>query len=214
VGELATLVNDTQHLGAELHVVPCRGLSRAQWWSDLGRAFIPPSPNMPTPDTALVYPGMCLLEGTNVSEGRGTCRPFEQFGAPFLQGDQLAEHLGGLGLPGVAFRPCAFTPTFDKFRGQSCEGTFLHVTDREAFLPLRTGIAVVQACRQLGGRHFAWRPEAYEFVEDVPAFDLLCGTDQVRLGIEAGRPLEALLAGFDDERRTFLEARGRYALYE
>jgi uncharacterized protein YbbC (DUF1343 family) len=214
VGELAGLVNDTQHLGAELHVVPCQGLTRQMWWSDVGRAFIPPSPNMPTPDTALVYPGMCLGEGTNVSEGRGTCRPFEQFGAPWLKADQVASHLESLDLPGVTFRPCAFTPTFDKYQGQSCEGAFLHVTDRDGFQPLRTGISVFKACFELGGGAFAWRPDAYEFVDDVPAFDLLCGTDQVRLGIEAARPVSALMEGFDLERQHFLEARGRYAIYE
>jgi uncharacterized protein YbbC (DUF1343 family) len=213
VGELALLVNEVQGLGAELHVVPCRGLTRTMWWSDLGRAFIPPSPNMPTPDTALVYPGMCLAEGTNVSEGRGTCRPFEQFGAPWLEADQVVERLRALDLPGVAFRPCAFTPTFDKWKGQSCEGAFLHVTDREAFRPLRTGLAVIQTCHALGGPAFAWRPDAYEFVADIPAFDLLCGTDQLRLGIEAGLGLGELTAGFDLERQPFLEARARHALY-
>jgi uncharacterized protein YbbC (DUF1343 family) len=213
VGELARLLHDALDLRAELHVIACQGLTRTMGWSDLGRAFIPPSPNMPTPDTALVYPGMCLAEGTNVSEGRGTCRPFEQFGAPWLSGHALAQHLEALRLPGVTFRPCAFTPTFDKWKGQSCEGAFLHVTDREAFQPLRTGLAVIQACHHLGGEHFAWRPDAYEFVEDVPAFDLLCGTDQVRRGLEAGAPLEALTLGFEAQRQPFLEARRRYALY-
>jgi uncharacterized protein YbbC (DUF1343 family) len=214
VGELARWLNQTQGLGAELQVVACQGLTRQMWWSEVGRAFIPPSPNMPTPDTALVYPGMCLGEGTNVSEGRGTCRPFEQFGAPWLDGRQVAERLEALGLPGVTFRPCSFTPTFDKWAGQSCQGAFLHVTDRRAFLPLRTGIAVFQACFELGGAHFAWRPDAYEFVTDIPAFDLLCGTDQVRLGIEAGHSLDELTRGFDQARQPFVEARGRYALYE
>jgi uncharacterized protein YbbC (DUF1343 family) len=157
---------------------------------------------------------MCLLEGTNVSEGRGTCRPFEQFGAPWLDGAEVAARLDGLGLPGVRFRPVAFTPTFDKFKGESCEGAFLHVTDPESFLPLRTGVAVAQAARELSRGRFAWRENAYEFVEDVPAFDLLCGTDQVRRGIEAGLPLDRLLSGFDDALGTFLPRRARYLLYD
>lgn len=212
-GEIARLLNEQEGFGAELHVTPIEGLERRHGWADTGRAFIPPSPNMPTPDTALVYPGMCLGEGTNVSEGRGTCRPFEQFGAPWLSSHQLVERLTAERLPGVVFRPCAFTPTFDKWAGQSCEGAFIHVTDARAFRPLLTGLAVFQACYELGGKDFAWRADAYEFVEDVPAFDLLCGTDQVRRGIETHAPLASLTAGFDDALRSFEPLRRRYALY-
>ena len=212
-GEIARLLNEQEKIGVELHVTPVEGLTRAMSWSELGRAFIPPSPNMPTPDTALVYPGMCLGEGTNVSEGRGTCRPFEQFGAPYLKSYEVAERLTAQSLPGVTFRPCAFTPTFDKWKGQSCEGAFMHVTDPQAFLPLRTGVAVFQTCYELGGKDFAWRDDAYEFVEDVPAFDLLCGTDQVRSGIEAGQPLDSLFGGFAGQLHSFDPLRRRYALY-
>lgn len=212
-GELARLFNEREGIGCELHVIPCEGLHRSHSWAGLGRHFISPSPNMPTPDTALVYPGMCLGEGTNVSEGRGTCRPFEQFGAPWLDGAAVAGHLNAQELPGVRFRPCAFTPTFDKHKGVSCEGAFIHVTDRAAFRPLLTGIAVFAACQALGKGQFQWRADAYEFVEDVPAFDLLCGTDQVRLGIDAGKPLSALVAGFDAQRDAFLPVRSRYLLY-
>lgn len=212
-GEIALLLNEQEKIGVELHVTPVEGLTRTATWQDTGRAFIPPSPNMPTADTALVYPGMCLGEGTNVSEGRGTCRPFEQFGAPYLKSYEVAERLEALKLPGVTFRPCAFTPTFDKWKGQSCEGAFIHVTDAKAFLPLRTGVAIFQLCRELGGKDFAWRDDAYEFVEDVPAFDLLCGTDQVRKGIEAGRPLHSLFEGFEAQLHSFDPLRRRYALY-
>jgi uncharacterized protein YbbC (DUF1343 family) len=212
-GEIARLLNEQEQIGVELHVTPVQGLTRGADWVETRRAFIPPSPNMPTVDTALVYPGMCLGEGTNVSEGRGTCRPFEQFGAPYLKSYEVAERLNAQKLPGVIFRPCSFTPTFDKWKGQSCEGAFIHVTDPRTFLPLRTGIAVFQACYELGGRDFAWRADAYEFVEDVPAFDLLCGTDQVRLGYEAGRPLPALMEGFEAQLHAFEPLRRRYALY-
>lgn len=212
-GELARLFNQEEGWGCELHVVPCEGWRREDYWDATGLPFIPPSPNMPTPDTALVYPGMCLGEGTNVSEGRGTTRPFEQFGAPWIDGYALVERLEALELPGVRFRPVGFTPTFDKFKGQSCSGAFIHVTDRRAFQSLRTGIAVFQACHDLGKGHFAWRADAYEFVEDVPAFDLLCGTDQVRKGIEAGAPLDALVAGFAEEAAAFEARRKPYLLY-
>jgi uncharacterized protein YbbC (DUF1343 family) len=125
----------------------------------------------------------------------------------------VAERLESLRLPGVTFRPCAFTPTFDKWKGQSCEGAFIHVTDPQAFLPLRTGVAVFQACHDLGGKDFAWRADAYEFVEDVQAFDLLCGTDQVRAGIEKGLPLDSLFEGFATQLHSFDPSRRRYALY-
>lgn len=213
-GELASWINETERVGCDLHVVPCQGLSRSMTWATTARDFISPSPNMPTPSTALVYPGMCLGEGTNVSEGRGTCRPFEQFGAPWLNGPAVAERLNELDLPGVRFRSCAFTPTFDKFKGVSCEGAFLHVTDRRTFDPFVTGIAVFQTCRELGGRQFAWRADAYEFVEDVPAFDLLCGNSTVRQGIEAGRTLKQIVGGFSKSLKPFLSSRKRHLLYD
>ena len=213
-GELARYFNQEEGIGCELAVVPCEGWSRAQYWNETGLHFIPPSPNMPTPDTALVYPGMCLGEGTNVSEGRGTCRPFELFGAPFLRSDALVELLVREDLPGVAFRPASFTPTFDKHRGISCQGAMIHVTDRAAFCPLRTGIAIFKAVREVGGDAFAWRTHAYEFVDQIPAFDLLCGTDQVRLGIDAGWPLDRLVEGFDAQAAAFDWKRRPYLLYD
>jgi uncharacterized protein YbbC (DUF1343 family) len=213
-GELARLFNAEQRFGCELTVVACEGWRRATGFRQTGLPFIPPSPNMPTPETSLVYPGQCLLEGTNVSEGRGTCRPFELFGAPWLDGHALAERLDSARLPGVRFRAARFTPTFDKFKGESCGGAMIHVTDGEAFRPLRTSVAIVQACRELSPDRFRWRSDAYEFVRDVPAFDLLCGTDQVRLGIEAGRPLDRLLDGFEAQAAAFESSRRAYQLYD
>lgn len=214
VGELARYLNAEERFGCELTVVRCEGWRRAQYWDQTGLCFVPPSPNMPTPETALVYPGMCLGEGTNLSEGRGTCRPFEQFGAPWLDSRALVERLNGARLAGVLFRPVAFTPSFDKYRGQLCSGAMLHVVDRTAFQPLRTGIAVFQAARELGGEKFAWRDGSYEFVDDVPAFDLLCGTDHVRKGIESGLSLERLLDGFDEQLAAFLSRRSSCLLYD
>jgi uncharacterized protein YbbC (DUF1343 family) len=213
-GELAKLFNETEKWGVDLTVVPCRDWRRDRGWGETGRPFISPSPNMPTADTALVYPGMCLGEGTNVSEGRGTCRPFEQFGAPWLDGYAVCERLEALKLPGVRFRPVGFTPTFDKFKGVSCSGAFIHVTDANTFQSLKTGIAIWQVCRDLGGKNFAWREDAYEFVDGIPAFDLLCGTDQVRKGIDSGKPLHTLLEGFDAQLKSFLPTRSRYLIYD
>jgi uncharacterized protein YbbC (DUF1343 family) len=212
-GELAGYFNGHEGLGCQLEVVRVEGWQERPYWSETGLHFVPPSPNMPTPDTALVYPGMCLLEGTNLSEGRGTCRPFEQFGAPFVDARALVEGLERLDLPGVRFRPVAFTPTFDKFAGRSCEGAMIHVASREAFRPLLTGIAIVKVARELWPEAFAWRADAYEFVQDVPAFDLLCGTSQVREGIEAGASLERLVEGFAAATAEFLPLKQRFCLY-
>lgn len=212
-GELARLFNAEEGWGCELTVVPCEGWRREQSWDTTGLPFIPPSPNMPTPATALVYPGMCLAEGTNLSEGRGTCRPFEQFGAPWLDGQAMTDALHREDLPGVRFRPVQFTPTFDKYAGKSCGGAMMHVTDPESFRPLRTGVAVIQAAHRLGLKDFAWRADAYEFVDKVPAFDLLCGTDSVRAGIEAGASLSSLLEGFEAQSQAFESRRSASLLY-
>ncbi len=213
-GELARYFDATERFECDLRVVPCDGWRRAQHFDDTRRAFVPPSPNMPTPATALVYPGMCLLEGTNLSEGRGTCRPFEQFGAPWLDGEAVAARLAQEALPGVRFRAVSFRPTFDKHSGELCHGAMLHVVDRNAFRPLRTAIAVVAVARELGPRQFQWRTHAYEFVDQIPAFDLLCGGDGVRRGIEAGLPLDRLTEGFAADEAAFRARREKYLLYE
>ena len=189
VGELALLFRAERRLDLELTVVPCEGWRRGQGARETGLPWVFPSPNMPTPETALVYPGMCLLEGTNLSEGRGTTRPFELFGAPWLDGQRLAEALAAERLPGVRFRPVAFVPTWDKHAGARCHGVELHVTDAAAFRPVRTGLACVALARAQAPARFAWRTEPYEFVRDVPAFDLLCGSAREREGLGPRRHL-------------------------
>ncbi len=193
VGELARLYNATYAIGCDLTVVPCEGWRRDKYFDNTGLPWVMPSPNMPTLDTALVYPGMCLLEGTNLSEGRGTTRPFELFGAPFIDARDLARELDKMRLPGVRFRPCYFRPTFHKFGGQSCGGVQLHVTDRQGFLPYRTGIAVLIAVRHLYPGDLRWRTDTYEFRHDVPALDLLTGLTEVREAIDAGRSLDQVM---------------------
>jgi uncharacterized protein YbbC (DUF1343 family) len=145
-----------------------------------------PSPNIPTVDTAFVYPGGCLVEGTNLSEGRGTTRPFELVGAPFLDGEALAKGLEGTGLPGFRARPVVFQPTFHKHAGLACGGVFVHPTDPLAFRPYATYVALLALAARLAPEHFRFRTERYEFRDDVPALDLLCGGPQVRERILAG----------------------------
>jgi uncharacterized protein YbbC (DUF1343 family) len=213
VGELAALFREERGLDLDLAVVPCEGWRRRMRFPETGLPWVLPSPNMPTPETALLYPGMCLLEGTNLSEGRGTTRPFHLFGAPWLDGMQLAADLAAERLPGVRFRPVGFTPTWDKHEGRLCHGVEVHVHDPEAFRPFRTGLACVAVARAQDPDRFAGRTETYEFVEGVPAFDLLCGSDRERKAIEAGDRWRELARGFSAEERAFARRRSRFLRY-
>lgn len=197
VSELARLYNDTFGIGCELDVLPCEGWRRADYYDTCDLPWVMPSPNMPTLDTAIAYPGMCLLEGTNLSEGRGTTRPFELVGAPFIDGRVLAQELGRWELPGVLFRPCIIEPAFHKFARQRCGALQLHVVDRFAFNSFRTGLAVLIAVRRLWPDDLVWRMAPYEFRDDVPAIDLLTGSREVREAIDRGQDLEtvSLIAG-------------------
>lgn len=214
LGELARLYNETFGIGCELDVAACEGWSRSAYYDQCGLPWVMPSPNMPTPDTALVYPGMCLLEGANLSEGRGTTRPFELFGAPFIDGPRLAEELRRHDLPGVVFRPCVIEPAFHKFRGQRCGALQLHVSDRNAFEPYRTGLAVLVAVRKLWPESFAWREEPYEFRADVPAIDLLTGRTAVRQAIDEGAALEDVVRAASGGTEMYDAGRGKALLYD
>jgi uncharacterized protein YbbC (DUF1343 family) len=172
-----------------------------------------PSPNMPTPETALVYPGMCLLEGTNLSEGRGTTRPFELFGAPWLDSQRLADDLTRERLEGVRFRPCSFTPTWDKNKGQRCHGVQIHVTSPRGVDAIRLGVAAIVHARAQDVVKFRWRTEKYEFVEDKPAIDLLTGSAAFRAKVEQGATVAQLCALWDGEREAFARDRQRFLLY-
>ncbi len=214
LGELARLYNETFGIGCELDVATCEGWSRSAYYDQCGLPWVMPSPNMPTPDTALVYPGMCLLEGANLSEGRGTTRPFELFGAPFIDGPRLAEELRRHDLPGVVFRPCVIEPAFHKFQGQRCGALQLHVSDRDAFEPYRTGLAVLVAVRKLWPESFAWRTEPYEFRADVPAIDLLTGRAAVRQAIDGGATLEDVVRAAGGGTELYDAGRGKALLYD
>ena len=213
MGELAQWYRKRHQLDCELHVIACEGLTRDMYFSDTGLPWVLPSPNMPTAETALVYPGQCLIEGTNLSEGRGTTRPFELCGAPWIDPGQLVSRLAEEQPPGVVFRPAWFRPTFQKFAGQTCGGVQMHVTDREAFRPVRTSLLLLAALRELSGARFDWRRETYEFVSDRLAIDLLFGNDRERLGLEAGRSPREIMIAWDVEEAAFRKQRTEFLIY-
>ncbi len=213
-GEIARWRHAVEELDVELYVITMRGWTRDLWFEHTGLPWVMPSPNMPTTDTALVYPGMCLVEGTELSEGRGTTRPFELAGAPHLDGARLAKDLIAMQLPGVTFRPCGFLPQFQKHAKTVCAGVQLHVTDRELFRSYRTGVAFVKACRDQAPDRFEWRDKAYEFVDQIPAIDLLAGGAWLREGIAAGASLDELCERWPRDEGAFGEERAEYLLYE
>ena len=235
-GEVVRYVNGRYLDGkAELEILAVQGWHRDQYFDTLDYPWAMPSPNMPSVETAVVYPGGCLLEATNLSEGRGTTRPFETFGAPFLDGWKLAADLNGLGLEGVKFRPIQFEPTFNKHAKKLCEGCFVHVTDRLAFRPVLAYIAILQACirqtglvdssaverpsmfeaasaeTQLGG--FSWKQPPYEYVHDRLPIDILAGNSWLRVEIENLSPLSVIQARMEAEVAEFGAYREQVRLY-
>lgn len=217
IGELALIYQaDLEAAGTpvDVEVLPCTGWRRTMWFEETGLPWVLPSPNMPTVETAVVYPGQCLFEGTNLSEGRGTTRPFELCGAPWLDPLEVANRMNAAELPGVIFRPARYRPTFQKHAGVDCGGVQVHVTDREAFRPVRTSLALLIEMRRLNPDQFAWRTAEYEFVKDPIAIDLLFGSDRERQAIEAGRPWQEIAAAWGDEEQAFGMRRHHAWLYE
>lgn len=212
LGELALLLQRERCPQLALTVLTCEGWQRHQWWDETGLPWIAPSPNMPNLATATVYPGACLVEATNLSEGRGTTRPFLLTGAPWLDGETLAQRLNALELPGVRFRPTLFRPEFQKHAGKVCSGVEWQVTDRLAFRPLATGLALLREVRRAHPERFAWRAEPYEFVADVPAIDLLTGSPMARLVVEGELALEDVLARWESYCREFEVTRRQFLL--
>jgi uncharacterized protein YbbC (DUF1343 family) len=213
MGELARWYRKRHGLTGPCEIILCEGLRRSMYFEETGLPWVLPSPNMPTVATAVVYPGQCLIEGTNLSEGRGTTRPFELCGAPWIDPHQLGRRLHDEKLPGVVFRPASFRPTFQKFAGRNCGGLQIHVTDRAAFQPVRTSLAVLAAMRDLSGPHFDWRREVYEFVTDRLAIDLLFGNDRERLALEAGTAPRDIARAWEAEEATFRNQRAEFLLY-
>lgn len=211
-GELALLFNDHFGINCNLTVVPMRGWKRSQWFDETGITWVAPSPNMPTLATAIVYPGMCLVEGTLLSEGRGTTLPFEQCGAPYIDSHKLAASLMAENLPGVYFRPQYFKPTSHKWGNQTCGGVQLHVLDRRRFKPVLTGVAVMRSIARLYPRKFQWRTEPYEFVSDRPAIDLLYGNPQLREELITDN-LSAIEDSWQEDLKSFMKLRKKYLIY-
>lgn len=214
VGELALLFRDELRLDVDLHVIRMRGWRRAMDFDETGLPWVMPSPNMPTLDTAYVYPGGCLVEGTNLSEGRGTTRPFELVGAPWLDPWRLAEEMDRERLPGVAFRPAYFTPTFHKHAGRNCGGVAVHVRDRRRFPAFLAYLLLIEKARRQDPRRFAWRQPPYEYEHVKLPIDILCGTDKVRRAIEKGEPLRRLPPLWRAELSSFRRRRARHLLYD
>jgi uncharacterized protein YbbC (DUF1343 family) len=214
VGELASMINEVFEVSASLRVVTMEGWRRRMWFDQTGLPWILPSPNMPTLATATVYPGACLLEGTNLSEGRGTTRPFEIVGAPWIDPATFARSLNGLGLPGVRFRPLSFRPTFHKHAGVTCGGVQIHVVDRTEFLPFLTGVQVIRVAAGLWPEAFDWRREPYEFEAERLAIDLLAGDTWLREVVEGSKDLDRVREGWKKEVREFRRIRNKYLLYD
>ncbi|MCC6158376.1 MAG: DUF1343 domain-containing protein, partial [Deltaproteobacteria bacterium] len=210
-GEIARHVRRAHDIDVDLDVIPMEGWTRAMWWDETDLPWIPPSPNMPTLQTAIVYPGGCLIEATSLSEGRGTTTPFELVGAPGIDGAVVANDLRDRHLPGCVLRPVTFEPRFQKHAGVPCGGVFVHVTDRDVFDALRTYTHLIDAVRRRFPESFAWRGEAYEFVRDVPAIDLLSGSSRLRHAIESGGDIDDALR--DDFSRRFLVEREADLIY-
>jgi len=213
LGELALLFNTEFGIGADLEIVPMRGWQRSSCFDDTGLPWVFPSPNMPTLDTALVYPGQVLWEGTNVSEGRGTTRPFELVGAPYWDSNEVAERLGGYDLQGCFFRHASFEPTSGKWAGVPCNGFQLHVTDRTTFRPYRTSLALFQVVFSLYPEGFRYKQPPYEYEFEKLPMDLIIGDQNIRRQLEEGIELTRIEDGWKAELQEFMHKRDRCLLY-
>ena len=213
IGELARLFNEHFDIGAELEVAPLDGWSREMYFDDTSLPWIIPSPNLPTLDSTIVYPGCVLFEGTNLSEGRGTTRPFELIGAPWLPADELARTLNSLSLPGVVFRSAHFEPTCQKHARQTCGGCQIHVTDRRVYRPVLTAVVLLQAARQAVPARFGWREPPYEYEHEKRPIDILSGSDRFRTEIEADVPASEIAKSWEPDVAAFESTRRRFLIY-
>lgn len=214
MGELARYVVKKSGVVCDLEVIPMEGWRRRDYFPDTQLPWVFPSPNMPSWETALLYPGMVLLEGTNVSEGRGTTLPFHLFGAPFIRQREMEEWLKEANLQGVVFRPVSFEPAFDKWAGNLCHGFQIHVTDRDELRPYRLGLAVLEGLYSLHEKEFAWLPPPYEYEWEKLPIDILLGDGTLRQKLEEGEPLEVLENGWAEELKTYLSDREDCLIYE
>jgi uncharacterized protein YbbC (DUF1343 family) len=214
VAELALLFNEAFAVGCRLTVIPMQGWRRSMFFSDTGLAWVAPSPNMPSPDTAAVYPGQVIWEGTNVSEGRGTTQPFELFGAPFIDPAAVLKRLPDTVLSGAVLRTVAFEPTFHKWTGDRCRGFQLHPVNRETFQPCRLSLALLAAVCTLYPDHFQWKPPPYEYETEKMPIDLIYGDDRIRRGLSAGCAYGDLAEGWEEDEAAFRRLRRPFLLYD
>ena len=215
IGEVGRYLRELYYPELSYHIIRMEGWQRGMWFDETGLPWVLPSPNMPTLDTAIVYPGMCLLEGTMLSEGRGTTRPFEMFGAPYIDPDKLVAALREYRLPGVFFRPLSFRPTFQKHAEKICGGAQMHVTDRSRFRSWETAVAILKAVHDLYPKRFAWKQPPYEYETVRMPIDILAGTDRLRRHIESGTPLRDMQRGWLAQLKTFTaKVRPHFLLYE
>jgi len=214
IGEIALYFKDNFYPKVDLTVIYLKNWKRKLWFNETGLHWVMPSPNMPTLDTATVYPGMCLLEGTILSEGRGTTRPFEIFGAPFIDPAKLVKRLNEFKLKGVFFRPLYFTPTFNKFSGQLCGGVQIHVIDREKFKAFKTAVAILLTIKEIYPQINIWREPPYEYEFEKLPFDILSGSDRLRKDIEEGKSLKDMEYWWNDELESFRKIREKYLVYD
>jgi uncharacterized protein YbbC (DUF1343 family) len=213
IAELARLFNAHFGLGADLEVVTMDGWSRDQYWDDTGLPWVMPSPNVPTDQTAIVYPGTVLFEGTMLSEGRGTTRPFELLGAPWIEAEPFADRMNAVGLAGVHFRPAVFEPTFQKHCKVACGGCQIHVIDRSAFKPVAAGASLIREFVGVQPDAFTWRPPPYEYEQDQMPIDILAGNATFREQIEEQAPLDEIVGSWTPGEEEFRRIRAEYLLY-
>ena len=213
LGELAQLFNDKFGIACDLSVIPMEGWDRDCWLDETDTPWVLPSPNIPTLDSATVFPGTVHFEGTQISEGRGTTKPFELIGAPYINPEKYAQRLNALNFPGVYFRSCVFRPTFQKHGGVSCGGVQIHVTDRSAFEPVSVGVTMVKVAYELYPEEFRWTEPPYEYVYDRNPFDVIAGTSRTREVIESGGSIEDLWSWWAPNLEEFKKVRESYLLY-
>ena len=213
VGELAKLFNEHFSIGCDLDVITMQGWDRQYWHDETDAPWVLPSPNMPTLDSATVFPGTVHFEGTQVSEGRGTTRPFELIGAPYIDPEEYASALNDLSLAGVFFRACVFQPTFQKHAGVSCGGVQIHVLDREVFEPVLAGVAMAKLAHDMYKESFRWKEPPYEYVFDKNPFDVIAGSDKTRKAFEQGLSLSEMEASWQSELNEFRRLRENYLMY-
>lgn len=214
LGEFLLMINEEFSIGAELEVVPMIGWERSMLYTDTGLPWVYPSPNMPTIDTALVYPGQVIWEGTNCSEGRGTTRPFELIGAPYFTTDEILEYIRGADLPGCFLRPILFQPTSGKWAGDVCKGFQLHVTDHKEFLPYRTSLTLLKAIIKLYPKEFEYKAPPYEYEYERLPMDLILGSTGIRMSLERDKPVAGLETEWQQDLLEFETIRKRYLIYQ